>query len=463
MKLNLWGDNQQGLTVAAGNAENMNCYTMPSSAGRNPIYLTGVMGTRLHATLNDIFVRARGCRAVRDVGYIVSFNTLFSVTAAGVSTALGSIPGTEQVSVTDDGVHVIICNGTTTGYYYNIDTDNFFEVTFPYAAYTVAFIGGYIIASSDGARFFISEVNNTTTFNALDFATAEKSPDDLTTAWEDNGELVLFGEKTTEIWYNSGNTDFAFTPNPAGFMQRGIYSRFAVCKEDNSTFFLGDNLIVYRMQGFKPVRMSNEWLEIKLSAVRDSGDQEDLRATTMYAYTEHGHTFVQINVPNQFSATFNIVTNEWFTVKHFNYPTAMGTCYLTLDSRHFIGGLDGNVYEMKRGLYSDAGVTLVRGRRTQFFSEDDKILHWRMIKFIMDFGTTPLLTGQGSSPQMVLRWSHDSGRTWRAETYLSLGVQGDYIGHAVKRNCGGARNRLIDFYVTDPVPFHVLDAYAEVD
>lgn len=463
VKLNLWGDNDIGITMGSSNAENINCYTMPSTSGRNPVYLTGVMGTKLHATLNNVFVAARGCIAVRDVGYVVAFNTLYSVTVNATVTALGSVPGTSQVSIATDGINIMVVNGTGTAYYYNRVADNFFTVTLPFIANTIAFTAGYVICSSNNQRFFISVINDSVTFNALDFATAESFPDDLLSAWIDHGEIMLFGEKSIEVWFNSAAVEFAFSRNPSGVIERGLYARFAVTQNDNATFILGDDLIMYRIQGYQLTRISDESIEIRLAKLRDDGFQSDLANANMYSYTEHGHKFIQLNIPNQVSLTYNITTSEWFTSKHFDYETSIGTCYFNLNDRHFIGGLDGKIYEMTRNAYDDAGRPLKRGRITQFFSAEDKITHWKSIKFIMDFGTTEVIVGQGSDPKMVLRWSYDSGRTWRNEKFLSLSQNGKYLGHAIKRNCGASRNRQLEFYVTDPVPFNVLDAFAEIN
>lgn len=280
--------------------------------------------------------------------------------------------------------------------------------------------------------------------------------------FEDHSELILFGTKTIEPWFNSGDVDFAFSQNTAGVMERGTYSRFSVVKEDNTLFFLGDDLVVYRLEGYQPVRISTDSVEIELSDLIKNGYKEDLDNAHGLVYSEHGHKFYQLTIPNRLTLVYNVATKEWHQNKHFNYETHHATCYCRAYGKHLIGTIDGNVYELSRSYYDDYGNPLKRLRRSNFYSLEDRILHWKKIKFIFDFGTTEVLSGQGSDPKVVVRWSYDSGRTWRNEKHLSLGVAGDYLAKAIRRNCGGSRNRLIEFYVTDPVPFFLIDAYAEI-
>ncbi len=458
-RLNLFGSQEKGLSVAINNQLSQNCYVVPSPRGRNNVAMVGSMGT---ASFSGTSGTMRGCHVLKGISYFVAGTSLFQVDSLGNYTTLGNVPGTGMVSIADDATSLIVVNGTTTGYYYNTSTSTFSTVTFPAKAYTVSFLDTYIAFSSDDQRWYLSAVGDSDSFSALDFASAIKSPDPLLAIFEDHSEFILFGEKTIEPWFNSANVDFAFSQNTAGVMERGTYARFSIVKEDNTLFFLGDDLLVYRLEGYQPVRISNDSTENQLSDILKDGNQEDLQNAYGIVYTEHGHKFYQLTIPNQVTLVYNVATKEWHENKHWNYETHHAVCYCNAYGKHLIGALDGQVYELSRNYYDDAGTTLRRLRRSNYYSVEDKIMHWKKIKFIFDFGTTEVLTGQGSDPKVVIRWSYDSGRTFRNEKTVPLGVAGDYLAKAIRRNCGSSRSRLIEFYVTDPVPFFLIDAYAVI-
>jgi hypothetical protein len=404
----------------------------------------------------------RGAVELNGVAYFVVGSYLSLISSTGVKTDLGYVGGSGRVSITTDGISVIIVNGSTTGYYYNTSTTAFSTITLPANAYTITYLDTYIVFSSDGERWYASEVKDSDSFNALDFASAVKSPDNLIAIWEDHGELILFGEHTIEPWFDSGDVDFAFGQNTAGIVERGLRARFSVAKEDNTLFFLGDDLAVYRLEGYQPIRISSDSVDAQLAELRMGGYHEALDETYGLVYVEHGHKFYQLTVPGHVTLVFNVATKEWHQNKHWNYATHHATCYIECYGKHLIGALDGKIYQMSREFYSDGDQPLRRLRRSNCFSSDDSITHWKMIKLIFDFGTTKVLTGQGSDPKVVIRWSYDYGRTWRSEKHLPLGSAGNYITKAITRSCGASRARTIEIYVTDPVPFFLLDAFAEV-
>ena len=69
-----------------------------------------------------------------------------------------------------------------------------------------------------------------------------------------------------------------------------------------------------------------------------------------------------------------------------------------------------------------------------------------------------LVTGQGSDPQMMLRWSDDGGSTWSGIYNIAIGKMGIYKNRAVKRQMGWARDRVYEVTITDPVKAVIISA-----
>lgn len=456
MKLNLIGPQQKGVSIAVNNQLTQNCYLITTPGGRNEVALIGSPGTALFSTITG------ACRGVHVLGstyYAVFGTTLYSVSSAGTAASLGTIAGSGRVDIADDGTNMVIVTGYgNPGYVYDGSLATITDPDFP-GADTVEYTGGFFVFTSTGENWFISEVNSATSYNALDVAANDG--EEVLTIREDHREILLFGPKNTRVWMNTGNVDFAFERNDSIEIERGTYAQWSVAKDDNTLFFLGDDLVVYRMEGYTPVRVSDEGTEAELSQYLEDGHNADLQAAYAYAYTDHGHKFYKLTVPNRGTHVFDVAMGAWHSRKHWDYETHHSFDYAFCYGKHLVGGIDGNVYHMSRSYHDDDGTTLKRIRRSQVFAGDDRRLRWKEIKLIMNVGEG-LTTGQGSDPEVVIHWSNDYGRTWSSERQLSIGQAGDYTKTVATRNCGSARNRIIEYYQTDPVPFEVMDAYAVV-
>lgn len=461
MQLNIFGDNDKAKSLAVAAAESINCYTVKHRGSISGDVLVGCSGHSLVANLPGTTMR--GAAVVGNLGFFLSGTNLYKMDDQQVITLIGNIPGNGRVSIADDGISVIILNGTTSGFYYNIDTDTFSVVALPYVGYTLDYVMSFIAISSDDERWFLSNVNNSDAFDAFDAALAEKDSDEILALVELHGDLFLLGERTIEPWYYTGATEFGFARNTSNVIERGIYGRHAFVKEDNTLFFLGDDLVVYQLSGYSLNKISDIGLETELTGLAANNLHIDLSNTNFISYTENGCKFLQMNVPNQMSRTLNLSTGLWFTREYWETNNALSNCYIRLRGRHYVGGVNGDIYEMSTNLYTDADKPLKRLRRTNFISEDNRILNFKKIKFFMDFGTTPVYDGsQGTDPKLMLRQSFDGANSWRSVVHLDLGQAGRYNNICTKHNFGAARNRIIEFSVTDPVPFNVMQVTVDI-
>lgn len=462
MRADFIGSQQTALSVVLSNQISENCYVVPTPGGRSPVGLVGAPGSVLLATISGA---GRGSWNMLNIAYKVLGNTLYRINADLTTTTLGTIAGAGRVSMADNGNQLVIVTGVgQLGYVYTATTGILSLITDPDypGANTVTYVDGYFLFSGEGGQWFISAIGDGSDFNALDFATNEKAPDDTLLIIEDHGEAMCFGEETIEPWTNTGNADFPFERNGAGIIERGLYATFTVSKDDNTLFFLGNDLIVYRLNGYTPVIVSDEGTNTALSNYLKNGYESDLRNAYAFTYSDHGHKFYVLTVPNQGTHVYDISTQQWHTRKHWDYATHLASAYVFAYGKHLYSGIVGNVYELNRDAFDDDGTYLRRSRRARVISADGRRLRFKKFEAIMDVGNG-LATGQGSNPTLALRWSDDNGRTWSNERHLGLGIAGSYTAHPVARNMGSSRERIYEAYLTDPVPFIVADAYMVVE
>jgi hypothetical protein len=345
------------------------------------------------------------------------------------------------------------------GYIYMPSTDTFTKITdgdFTTSPRTVTFNGGYFIVTEDDSdQFYISANSDGLVWDALDFATAESHPDKLVRVEEDNGDIVLFGNSTTEFWGNSGGLDFPYTRLAGTEMQWGLAARWSVAKFDDSLMFLGKSrqgeVKVMYLNGYQPIPASHSDLEHIFNSAANSN-------ATAFSYMVDGHSMYQINFPTiARSFLFDGTSKVWSEV------TSSGSRHLGEFGTHFIDNTyvtsytDGNIYKLKSGVYTDAGATIVRELTGRHFEKN--MDYFTVQRFILDIEAgVGLATGQGSDPQVMMQYSTDNGHTWSEELWTTMGKIGEYEDYAEWWRLGRGKDFVFRVRVSDPVKFVISGA-----
>ena len=103
-----------------------------------------------------------------------------------------------------------------------------------------------------------------------------------------------------------------------------------------------------------------------------------------------------------------------------------------------------------------------RLRRSPVISDESRWVFHHAIQIDLETGVG-LVTGEGSDPQLLLRWSDDGGHTWSNEHAMSAGRMGEYQTRAVWLRLGRARHRVYETTVTSPTAWHLLRAFLDLE
>jgi len=124
---------------------------------------------------------------------------------------------------------------------------------------------------------------------------------------------------------------------------------------------------------------------------------------------------------------------------------------------------NGKIYEIDFGTYTDDGETIRRERITpQLFDPAGRnSLSYPRLEVEFKAGTG-LITGQGSDPKAMLRYSDDGCRTWSNTKIKSVGKIGAYKDRSIWRQLGSSRHRNFELTVTDPVEWVITGAHSPV-
>lgn len=465
MKIPFVGPTYTARSLNANAQRAVNCYLeLDNTSQRAPVALYGTPGLRLLFTLPTSPVR--GARAMGDYAYFVAGNKVYRVSSDWAVTTLGTIgTSTGRVSMAQNGVHVCIVDGNAGWLANPTSVTQISDEDFPNGVTSVATQDGYFIVTGDGTgQFYINETPlSGGTWNGTDFASAEGSPDNTVGCISDHRELWTFGADSVEIFQNTGNSDFPF--ERSNFVERGCGAAGTIAGMDNSVYWLGASKdgkgIVFKAQGYTPVRISNHSLE---KAIGSYGDISNAMAMT---YEMEGHSFYVLHFPTaDHTWAYDASTGEWHEWLWRNPSTNTlhrhrSNCAVFFNHTQLVGDWEtGKVYALDFDTYTDNGDPIRRERTTQTLSDGGARLFFE--ELVIDMETGVGTSEQGFDPLLMLEYSNDGGHTWSGMKTKSIGRTGEY-GKRVKYGpTGSGRERLWRISMTDPVKFAVFGADARV-
>lgn len=407
----------------------------------------------------------RGMWPMAGILYVVSGGNLYSVTRTGAVTLLGgTVTGTGNVSMSDNGTQLCIVNGVE-GYIYSV-AGGFQLIIDPNfnPANTVTFFDNYFVFSHTNTnQFFISNTLDGTTYSALAFASAEVSPDLVLATVNQQENLLIFGQRTIETWYDSGDINFPFNRYDGATIERGAVAPLSIIKEDNSVFFLGDDLIFYRLNGVVPVRVSTHAIEASWAKYPLQSD------ATCFSLTWQGHKWVVLTFPSG-NATwvYDIATNMWHERISFNSTGSSmlrwrGNAYCNIYGMNLIGdAFTGQIGIMDDTVFTEYGNTLQAYLVAPVIHSDRHRVFMQRFELDVESGVG-LTSGQGSDPQIMLDWSDDGGRTFSAQQpWQSAGKIGEYTKRLRWLRLGQFRNRVFRVTIADPVRRNIIANNADL-
>lgn len=436
-----------------GTATLTNCFAeLRNDGGKARYVIVPSDGTTSFSSVTDTPCRGAVHYDDLDLAYTVHSGRIYSVTSAGTATSRGVIPGQDKVRIVRNqkitpqilvhcsaGVYVMEAHVVSK----IIDSDLPTSVTLV----DIAVFDGYTVYAYSDGRFFISSLNEATTIDALDFATAESSPDGLVAVYVLGEYLLLFGTRTIEPWRNTGDADFPFTPMPT-IIPRGCASRWSITKFDNSLVFLGDDGIIYRLNGFQPVRISDHEVE---RLIQTESDPSVIEAQT---WSRAGHAMVEFKGTN-WSKVYDANTQQWHDRESYGQDVWRHVNAFPAWNKTIYGDkLTGNLYYADATVHTEAGGTQVATMRfppLQSFG-NGFILDAVHLDFLTGQGAT-LTTAQGYDPILMFRIYKDGGNVVAFERELKTGKRGAYQGSVTTRRLGkcGGQGAVIEIAMSDPV------------
>lgn len=426
------------------------------TGGKKQITLNGSAGLKQAFLAGDGPIR--GMRVMGSFLYVVSGNRVFRIRADGQTFDLGAIPSAGPVIMDDNGTQLAIVTKQGAGII--VTETSVIEITDPdfLKASSVAYLDGYFCFSRlDSGEFFISNQLDGLNYDSLEFASAESDPDNLVRVLEDHQELWMFGEDSTEIWYNSGQVDFPFERLGGAVLEIGCSARFSPIKVDNTVYWIGNDpsgiKAVFRAQGYQPVRVSNAAVEASIGASPHVSDTQSM------IWSEDGHVMIGFKAAD-FMWVYDHTTGEWHERASRDSKTWRVNCTASFAGRVLAGDSEsGKIFEIDTQTYDEDGTPLIAEAQLPYVHAERR--EFTVSCFEAEFETG--LGSPGDTPVAGLSFSKDGGRTWSAERHLPLGPTGSYRQRIRARQIGRASDLLSRVRISDPVKRHFIAAYLETN
>jgi hypothetical protein len=436
-------------------AKLLNCFVeqMPPDAKR-PALLSRTPGIRTWTTVGTGPVR--GMIAAQESLFVVSGTKLYEVDSGGTGTELGDVGAIASIDMERNIDSVVVVN-TPNAFYW--DGSAFGQITdsdfTSRGASQVEFADNFLLFLEPvSGRFFCADLGSATSFDALNFATAESTPDNLVGMKVDHRQVVLLGTESVEIWENTGASGFPFERVINGFVEIGCFNGNSVAKVDNSIMWLANDYTVRRLDGVTPVRISNHGVEASIQ-------NATISTARAYSYSQGGHLFYVLSF-NEVTWVYDATTKTWHERQTYGLDRWTAGAHASAYGYELVGSTEnGQIGILDHSTYTEWDDTMrMHWVYQPIYADGRTAFHDRLeIVCKTGVGTT---TGQGSDPQVMLDYSDDGGITWASLPNRSLGPLGQYRKRVEWRALGSSPQRVYRGTVSDPVEIQIVDTVVDV-
>ena len=405
------------------------------------------------------------------------------------------------VRMSDNGIELMIVDGSSKGYTIDLTTRVFSIITDPnfYGSNTVDYADTYFLLGRPRTNQWYISLSNSSAFDPLDLAAKTGAPDPVTAVVALHREVWLIGAYTTEIWYDSGAADFAYAAMPGAMIEHGCLAPYSVIKIDVGIFWLSHDKQGHRMvlmgTPYTAARVSNHAIEAEFNTYAYVND------AVAYSYQLEGHVFYVLSFPSADKTwVYDLSTSEWHEwnwmdndgVLHRHRGVVGANPY---DTNLILDWETGTLYKIDPTRYTDNGQPIVRiAGLPHVSSNGDKSQHRQLtvdievgtstdggptteLQFQGNIGAGPVdlnffgfdyptnnvygqihwnrvegdYTIQGKPPMISMRWSDTKGHSWGNWLMQSMGWPGEYLTTVSFNRLGIGRDRVYELSWSEPV------------
>jgi len=324
------------------------------------------------------------------------------------------------------------------------------------------YLDTYTVIASPNGEIYTSNPNDPTTWNALNYITAEAEPDALVGIGKHLNYIISFGQWSIDWFYDAGTYPGSPLAVAAPYhIELGCANGDSIVSFENIIVWVGTSRdagpSVYAISGTAPTKLSTPFID----RILQNSTLNDIRA---YSLRINGHTFyvltlADLNVTIVYDVNEKVWT-QWtmwaigdadsgvpgiYAEQYFrpSFFTQISDTYYLLDDDN------GTLYTMSDHVYNDSGAPI----------------YYRTVTDIIDGGTTKRkffgrleIVGDKVPAVMNIRHSDDDYKNWSPYRAVNLNKTRPQVYQS-----GAARRRAWEFLCTDSQPLRLLAAEVDFD
>ncbi len=418
---------QGGKYPFLGSMELVNCYAeVQGEGGKAKTVIVPSEGMVTFSSVTDTPIRGSIFLEDLDFAYVVFSHAIYKVDSAGTATRIGTIPGIDQVQFTRNNAEVpqitLLCGAGI----YHIEDDVIRrneDDDLPDDVVSLETLGEFTLYAIRDGRVFYSSQDDASLIDALDFFTADQSPDRNVELKVDRGELFIFGEFTTQVHSFNGDLDDPFPFRTT--IQRGALASRSVQTCDGTLMWVGQSKTgekaVYRLDGYTPKKISTHEIDRLIEG------EADPSLITALSYGRAGHSFYIVKGTN-WTRAYDAATGQWHTRKSYGLDVWRAQGAFAAWNKIIVGdSLTGNLFYLADDTFTEDGGVMVMEITSPFLHAFPRggIVDRMSFDFLVGQGVTSP-TAQGYDPKLMVSKSIDGGNQWSYPREISLGKQGHY-------------------------------------
>lgn len=396
--------------------------------------------------------------------FAVVSDTLYEVSSAGVMTALGTVAHTDTnpVTMAANGAQgdEVFLSASGLGYILTLSTN---VLTNPLASGSnfAGMLDGYFLSlNTTTSALRISDLLDGTTWSVTQVANRSAAPDLWKSMLVAERDIWLFGEDTSERWYNSGQSPYPFTLNPVGPISYGILAAHSAANIGGTVLWLSQTANgrgrVLLADGGTPRRISTHALEFAFTGYSTLSD------AIGETYEDEGHQFYLLTFPTAgVTWAYDLTTDTWcqrgtWQTSTNSYDPWAPCFHVFAFGKHLmLSRTTGQIWEMSQSVLTDTtGLAVRRVRRGPAIrAERNRPIFFQYFELIVE----PGLATAPHDPQITL-YSSNNGKTWTSHGDRSAGEQGEYGQSVIWQRQGSTKYiRQWEAVMSGTTPYRLLD------
>lgn len=459
----------------------VNYYPVIEQAQANSVQaLYNTPGTELFSTVTES--GSRGSILDKNgIPFFIIGRKLFSFDRNGISTDHGTIDGTEDVSISSNGINIVIVVPDGSIYFFDLDSKALSSTANPPpgleangAALTVTFKDDIYVYNSESVIFSGSDkdINDGKDFDPLDFDDAAFDPDRIVAVFNNLNQLYVFGFNTIELFQKIVTSGFPFQQIEGGAIEIGCRAQNSVVSFNGGFAFIGGSKNqrpgVYIGLGSSTQKVSTSSVDQLLQKNTDL----EISQARSFVYSQNGNSFLIITVGDNTlvydSTTSALAGRPQWHERQSGITSAQG--FKAWGGVHGIlaygkilvgdAGTD-RIGSLEFECKTEYGEPVERFFSTQPFISDIQSTFAHEIELDMEVGVGLI---NEPTPMMLMSYSDDQGNTFNNPVPRSMGKVGEYKTR-VRWTRGGRfpRSRTYLFRTTDPVRCNIYGLFASAE